>query len=66
VVEHAALGIDGSFGGVEILGLVVAQGAATEGDNLAGLVCDRKGDAATEAIEETAATLIAGDQAGLD
>ena len=59
VIKHVALGIDRSFRGVEIFGLVVAESTATEGDDFSGFVGDRKSDAAAETVEEAASVLIA-------
>ena len=54
MIEDIALGIDRSFGRVEILRHVVAKCAAAEGDDFSGFVGDGEGDAAAETIEEAA------------
>ena len=63
VIQHVALGIDGSFGRVHVFGHVVAQGAAAEGDYFSGFVGDGKHDAAAETVVKALA-LVAREQAG--
>ena len=62
-VEQGALLEDGRFGGVDIFGGVVVEGAAGEADAIAGAVADGE----HEAVAETVAGAVLGDhdQAGL-
>ena len=62
VIQHVALRIDRRFGRIQILGHVVAQGAAPEGDDFSGFIRNGERNAAAKAIEH-AAVLTARDQA---
>src|SRR2546429_6372687 len=55
VIEQVAFRIDRRFRRIQVLGLVVTKSAATEGHDLARLVCNGKRDAAAETVEEFSA-----------
>ena len=50
MIEHAALGVERCFWRVQILRLILPQGAASEGHYFAGLIGDRKHHAPPEAV----------------
>src|SRR5712691_3807936 len=56
-VEQVALGVERCLGRVEILGLLVAEGAAAEGDDVALEIADREEEAAAESIVDARAAL---------
>src|SRR5207253_2515974 len=56
-VEQVAFGVERRLGRVEILGLLVAEGAAAEGDHAALEIADREEEAATESIVDARAAL---------
>src|SRR5437870_3364923 len=56
-VEQVALGVERRLGRVEILGLLVAEGAAAEGDDAALEIADREEEAAAESIVDARAAL---------
>src|SRR2546425_606912 len=56
-VEQVALDVERRLGGVEVLGLLVAEGSAAERDDATLEVADREEEAAAEAIVDTRPTL---------
>src|SRR3989475_729905 len=54
-VEQVAFDVERRLGRVEILGLLVAEGAAAEGDHAALEIADREEEAATESIVDARA-----------
>ena len=66
VIEHQFFGVQLSLGRVQILGLVVANGAATERDQLAALVVDGEHQAVTEIVVVAPALALADEPAFFD
>ena len=57
VIQDVAFRVDGRFGRIQILRLVVTESAAAEGHDFPGLVGNGKRDAAAKAVKELAALI---------